>query len=73
MISFGFELLVIEIMGVMWSNCRISDVAEIPSNLGMTMSYGKIRVRNMKLDILINEKKQGAPSAPGRTSPNSFC
>ena len=39
MISDGFELLVIEIIGVIWSNFRIRFVAEIPSSLGMTISY----------------------------------
>ena len=38
-ISLGLELLVIEIMGVIGSNWRISDVADTPSSLGMTMSY----------------------------------
>jgi hypothetical protein len=38
MISFGFELLVIEMIGVMWSNWRMSDVAETPSSFGITMS-----------------------------------
>ena len=40
MISCGFELLVIEIIGVIWSNCRMRDVAETPSNFGITISYG---------------------------------
>jgi hypothetical protein len=38
MISAGFELLVIEMIGVMWSNCLIIEVAETPSSFGMTMS-----------------------------------
>ena len=38
MISFGFELLVIEIIGVIGSNCRIKLVALTPSNFGITIS-----------------------------------
>ena len=45
MISCGFELLVIEIIGVIWSNCRINEVAETPSSLGITISY---KIRKMK-------------------------
>lgn len=36
--SSGFELLVIEMIGVMWSNWRMSDVADTPSRRGITMS-----------------------------------
>ena len=41
MISFGFELLVMEMMGVMWSNWRMSDVAETPSSFGITISCNR--------------------------------
>src|ERR1700683_3736856 len=39
MISFSFELLVMEMIGVIWSNCRIIDVVDIPSSFGITISY----------------------------------
>ena len=34
MISAGFELDVMEMIGVMWSNWRMSDVADTPSSRG---------------------------------------
>src|SRR5215469_16054629 len=39
MISSGFELLVMEMIGVMGSNWRMSDVADTPSSFGITISY----------------------------------
>jgi len=47
MISFGLELLVIEMMGVIWSNWRMREVADTPSNFGITISY-KTSIRNDK-------------------------
>ena len=38
-ISDGKELLVTDMMGVISSNCRMRDVADIPSRFGMTISY----------------------------------
>lgn len=57
MISLGRELLVIEIMGVTWSNCRMSDVAEIPSILGITISYIPRIPGQDKFDLLATELK----------------
>ena len=45
MISAGFELDAIEIIGVMWSNWRMSDVADTPSSFGITMSCKRQRAR----------------------------
>jgi hypothetical protein len=39
MTSVGRELLVMEMMGVWWSNFLIIEVAETPSSLGMTISW----------------------------------
>jgi hypothetical protein len=39
MISLGPELEVMEMMGVMGSNCRMREVADTPSRFGMTISY----------------------------------
>jgi hypothetical protein len=55
MISFGFELLVIEMIGVIWSNCLISDVADTPSNFGITISYG---INNVSLNST-DERNEG--------------